>query len=72
MIAMLKEMDLGGVFLTPVLGWAVLALAVTWALCRLLHRIGLYRWIWHRHLFDLGLYAMVFAAVTFIASRSLG
>ena len=51
---------------------AVLALAVTWALCRLLHRIGLYRWIWHRHLFDLGLYAMVFAAVTFIASRSLG
>lgn len=65
---MIKEMDIAGVFITPVLGWALLALLMTWILCRVLGRFDLYRFVWHRHLFDVGLYVIVFAAVTFALS----
>lgn len=66
---MMKEMDIGGVFVTPVLGWSLLALLLCWVLVRLLGRTSFYQWVWHRHLFDIGLYVTVFAAVTFFASR---
>lgn len=66
---MMKEMDIGGVFITPILGWAVLALVFSWILSRLLGRTSFYQWVWHRHLFDVGLYVAVFAAVTFFLSR---
>jgi len=66
---MMKEMDIGGVFVTPVLGWGLLALLMTWALVRLLGRFGFYQWVWHRHLFDIGLYIASFAIVTFFISR---
>jgi hypothetical protein len=65
---MMKEMDIAGVFITPVLGWALLALLVSWILARLLGRFGVYHWVWHRHLFDLCLYVAVFATITFFVS----
>jgi len=66
---MMKEMDIAGVFVTSVLGWALLSLLVSWLLVRLLARTGFYQWVWHRHLFDIGLYVAVFAVITFFASR---
>jgi len=66
---MMKEMDIAGVFITPVLGWALLALLLSWVLIRILARFGLHQWVWHRHLFELGLYVIVFAALTFFMSR---
>lgn len=66
---MIKEMDIGGVFITPILGWALLALAAAWLVGRVLGRLGFYRWVWHRHLFDVGLYVLMFAAITLVASQ---
>jgi hypothetical protein len=65
---MMKEMDIGGIFITPILGWALFALLTTWGVTRLLARFGFYRWVWHRHLFDIGLYVILFAAMTFVIS----
>ena len=56
---MIGELDLYGVFLSPLLGLAVAAFAVHFLLRRLLDRLGLYRWVWHRALFDAALYVLV-------------
>ncbi|TRX75798.1 DUF1656 domain-containing protein [Pseudomonas mangiferae] len=60
----LREWALGGVFVSPLLVYALLALLVTGLLRLLLQRVGLTRWIWHEALFDSALYVCVLAAVT--------
>lgn len=57
------ELAIGGV-LVP--GLLVVALAAGLALLaarRLLARLGVYRLVWHRNLFDLALYVVLLAAV---------
>ena len=66
---MTKEIDIGGVFITPFLAWAILALLANTALSRLLERVGFYRLIWHRNLFDAATFVIFFAAITFLMSR---
>jgi hypothetical protein len=53
------EIDVYGVFVSPLLVLGLAALAVSWPLRRLLDRAGFYRWVWHRALFDLALYVLV-------------
>lgn len=48
----LHEWSLGGVLLSPMAAYAVLALLLTGMLRLGLQRIGLSRWIWHEALFD--------------------
>ncbi|MDJ0389758.1 DUF1656 domain-containing protein [Roseomonas sp. E05] len=67
---MIAELDLYGVFLPALLVWALLALPVTAVLRGLLHRLGLYRWIWHAPLFDFALFVLVLGGIT-AASESL-
>jgi Protein of unknown function (DUF1656) len=62
------ELDLYGVFLSPLLGLAVAALAVQHVLRRLLDRLGLYRWVWHRALFDTALYVLVLGGLWAVVS----
>jgi hypothetical protein len=52
---MIGEMDVGGVFAPTLLLWAAVALAVSVPLRRGLDRIGAYRFVWHRGLFDIAL-----------------
>jgi hypothetical protein len=59
----LHEWSLGGVLLSPMAAYAVLALLLTGVLRLSLQRIGLSRWIWHEALFDCALYVCVLAAV---------
>jgi hypothetical protein len=66
---MIKEIDIGGVLITPFLAWAVIALLINAVLMRLFNRLGLYRWIWHRHLFDAAVFVILFAGVTFMMSQ---
>jgi hypothetical protein len=66
---MIKEIDIGGVFITPFLAWAVIAMIINAVLSRLFTRFGLYRLVWHRHLFDLAIFIILFAGVTFLMSR---
>ena len=66
---MIKEIDIGGVLITPFLAWAVIALLINAVLMRIFDRIGLYRLIWHRHLFDAAVFVILFAGVTFMMSQ---
>jgi DMSO reductase anchor subunit len=59
---MMRELDIGGVFFTPLLGGAAVSLFLWLALRAGLVRLGVYRWVWHPALFDLALLMLVFAA----------
>jgi hypothetical protein len=61
---MIEELDIGGVYVSPVLGTVVLALIFAGILTRLVRRAGLYRWVWHPHLFDLAAFILAFGLAT--------
>lgn len=56
------EIDLYGVFIPSLLLLALAALGLTTALRLLLARLGLYRVVWHRSLFNFCLFAVVLSA----------
>ena len=62
------EIDLYGVFVSPLLLWVAIALPLTALLRRLLARAGLYRFVWHRPLFDLALLVMMVYGVVSLSS----
>ena len=66
---MTGEIDVYGVFVPPLLLWVVAALPLTAALRRVLQRFSLYRFVWHRPLFDLALLIIVLGVVVAIATR---
>jgi hypothetical protein len=66
---MIGEVDLYGVFVAPLLLWLLLALPLTALLRRLLERLGAYRLVWHRPLFDLALLVCVLGGVVAAARR---
>ncbi len=66
---MIKELDIGVVYITPFLAWAIVALVINMILTRLLQRLGFYRLVWHRYLFDAALFIILFTTVTFVMSR---
>jgi hypothetical protein len=58
-----REIDFLGVYLSPMLGYLAVA-SVSWlVLRRMLDRIGAYRFVWHRPLFDAALFVVVLAGV---------
>ena len=63
----MKELDIAGVFITPILGWTLLALFTWTALRRLIDGFGLSRWIWHRGLFDAALFVIILGGIAAIA-----
>ncbi len=63
------ELDLNGVFVSGMLAWAVAAYAVRAGLTRVFDRIGLYRLVWHRPLFDFALFVILWAAICALAFR---
>ena len=58
---MIGEFDFYGVFLSPVLISAVIALAVGVVVRKLLALVGLYRVVWHPPLFDAALFVILWA-----------
>ncbi len=64
---MTSEVDICGVFVTPLLLWLLAALPVAALLRGLLRRYGAYRFIWHRPLFDLALLVIVLGGVSLLA-----
>ncbi|WP_407522155.1 DUF1656 domain-containing protein [Methylobacterium oryzisoli] len=65
----MPDIDLYGVFVPALLVYAVLAFGVSLVLRRLLARAGLYRFIWHRPLFDLALTVVCLGAIAAVAGR---
>jgi hypothetical protein len=66
---MTGEVDIYGVFVTPLVLWLIIALPISAILRRLLSRLGIYRFVWHRPLFDLALTVIVLGGVSAVAER---
>lgn len=60
---MMGEMDLCGVFMPPLLVYALVALLVFAGVRRALARVGFYAVVWHAPLAELAVLAMVFGVV---------
>ncbi|GGP24096.1 DUF1656 domain-containing protein [Silvimonas iriomotensis] len=56
------EIDIYGVYIPSLLAWMVIAFFVTGGLRFVLARIGFYKLVWHRSLFNLALYVLVLGA----------
>jgi hypothetical protein len=65
------EIDVFGVLVPALLLW----LLVTFALCAMLRpvlqRTGLYRFVWHRALFDLAVFVCLLGGVVYLSSEFL-
>ena len=69
---MIGELDLCGVFVSPLLAWGAIALALHAVLRWVLGQIGFYRVVWHAALADLALLVLVFSAVARILPEWIG
>lgn len=67
---MTGEISLGGVYLPTVLVLAVIAMALTWVLNRLLKAVGAYRLIAFRPLAELALFVLIFGLVSLLTSQT--
>lgn len=66
---MIGEFNIHGVYVPTLLIAAVIAGAANTVVATVLSRSGLYRWIWHRSLFDLASFVILFAAADALLSR---
>lgn len=69
---MTAELDIYGVFVPALFAWLLLAYATHVLLSRLLSRIGFYRFVWHRPLFDASLYVVLTAVIVLIVTDNIG
>jgi hypothetical protein len=65
------EIDVYGVFIPSLLAWAIIGFALRIFLRRALERFGVYKYVWHRPLFDISLVVVLIGAVVMIANRLL-
>jgi hypothetical protein len=65
---MTGELNIDGVFLSSVLVSAVIALAASFLLRRVLSKVGAYRLVWHPALFDTALFVILWAAIVTVPS----
>lgn len=60
-----RTIDLFGFYLPPLALWMVAALVPYLILTRLAERVGFYRLVWHRPLFNAALYVIIVGALIF-------
>ena len=58
------EINIGGVYVPAALVWAGAAFVLSLLVERVLVRTGCYRLVWHRALFDLAIFVILWGAVT--------
>lgn len=63
---MIGEIDLAGLFVSPLLICMLAAFIARLALSRLLEAVGLYRFIWQRPLFDLSLFFILLCSIFYV------
>ncbi|MBF9234272.1 DUF1656 domain-containing protein [Microvirga alba] len=66
---MIKEIDLFGVFVPPILAYAALAGVLWFGVSTSLGWAGFYRFVWHPALFNTALYVLILAGCVFIVFR---
>lgn len=67
---MTGEIALGGVYVPTLLLLALLALALTWGVTRLIAMFGLYRFLAYRAAVDLGLFVLILGGLSFLLSQT--
>jgi hypothetical protein len=68
---MISEVDVYGMLVTPMLLWVGAALVLAVLVRHALGRLGVYRFVWHRPLFDLALLVIVVGGVVALQARWL-
>jgi hypothetical protein len=68
---MIGEIDIFGVFVPAVLMLMLVAYFINLAIRQVFTRAGLYRFVWHRSIFDLGIYVLVLGVVVVLSHRFL-
>jgi len=66
---MIGEVDVFGVLFPPLLVWVGMALVISAGLRWVLGRVGAYRFVWHRPLFDLCLLIILTGAVSAVMTK---
>ncbi|CAG9167734.1 DUF1656 domain-containing protein [Cupriavidus pampae] len=61
------EINVYGVFVPVLLLWMLIAFAVMSVLRAVFVRVGFYRLVWHRSLFNLALYVIILGGVVYFA-----
>jgi hypothetical protein len=65
------ELDIYGIFIPSLLAWAVLGFVASIFVRRVLAKIGFYKYIWHRPLFDIALVVVLIGVVVMITNKWL-
>jgi hypothetical protein len=65
------ELDIYGVFIPTLLAWAIVGFVVSLFVRRLLAKLGFYKYVWHRPLFDIALLVVLIGTVVVIANKVL-
>lgn len=60
------EFSIYGVFVPSLLVWMLVAFVITSGARAVLTRVGFYKLVWHRSLFNLALYAIVLGGVVVV------
>jgi hypothetical protein len=68
---MIGEIDVYGVFLPSVLVLMLVSYLLCQIITRVFARVGLYRFVWHRSIFDLAIYVLVLGVVVIVSHRLL-
>lgn len=66
---MTGEFNILGVFVPSLLMYAVMALVLKEIVCRVLLRLGAYRFVWHRPLFDTALFVLLLGGISSVANQ---
>ena len=66
---MIGEIDIYGVFLPAVLVLMLVSYLFCLVVTRVFARVGLYRFVWHRSIFDLAIYVIVLGVVVIVSHR---
>ncbi|OWJ77794.1 DUF1656 domain-containing protein [Haematobacter missouriensis] len=61
------QIDIYGVFVPSLLVLAIVAYVLNRLASRLIARVGIYRHVWHRPLFDLALYVLILGLLVHLA-----
>lgn len=66
---MIGEIDILGVFVPSVLVLMLIAYLINIGIRMVLTRIGFYRLVWHRSIFDLSIYVLVLGVIVVVSHR---
>ncbi|MEN3288351.1 MAG: hypothetical protein V7634_2651 [Bradyrhizobium sp.] len=65
------DIDIAGVLVPALLLWLVIAYVLSALLSAQLRRVGFYRFVWHRALFDFAIFVCLLGGVVYLSSEYL-